>query len=134
MTASAFISATHALNIPEATPALADKLRAEGESAVLEIEETRTRISQLKDQLEGLWRGETRSEYVLTSVFVHRGASPSFGHYFIYQRRMPRKIDEEDVWFKYNDSDVSVVSADEVFADTTGSTANPYLVRLSLCL
>ena len=64
--------------------------------------------------------------YELTSVFIHRGSSPSFGHYFFYSRNLPS---EPDSWFKYNDSDVSAVSKDEVLADTTGSTANPYMVR-----
>ena len=37
-----------------------------------------------------------------------------------------------DSWFKYNDSEVSVVSKEEVLAYTTGSIAtNPYMVRSS---
>lgn len=92
----------------------------------LEIAARRVRIGELKAQLEDLWRGEQRAEYELTSVFVHRGSSPTFGHYFIYQRWLP---DHPDEWFKYNDSDVSVVDRSDVLADTTGDTANPYLVR-----
>lgn len=92
----------------------------------LEIAARRARIGELKAQLEDLWRGEQRAEYELTSVFVHRGSSPTFGHYFIYQRWLP---DHPDEWFKYNDSDVSVVDRSDVLADTTGDTANPYLVR-----
>lgn len=92
-----------------------------------EIQNLRTRIKELKDQLENIWRDETKVAYELTSVFIHRGSSPSWGHYFFYSRHLP---DAPDSWFKYNDSDVTIVSKDEVLADTTNSTANPYLVRL----
>jgi ubiquitin carboxyl-terminal hydrolase 25/28 len=91
-----------------------------------EIDHLRTRVDNLKDELEAIWRDESEVAYELTSVFIHRGSSPSWGHYFFYSRHLPNAPDS---WFKYNDSDVSVVSKDEVLADTTGSTANPYLVR-----
>ena len=90
-----------------------------------ELEEERRRAAELKAQLEEIWKNESQALYELTSVFIHRGESPSWGHYFFYSRHLP---DHPDEWFKYNDSDVSVVSKDEVLADTTGSTANPYLV------
>jgi ubiquitin carboxyl-terminal hydrolase 25/28 len=90
-----------------------------------EIETLRKRVDVLKQELENLWRDSKGAEYELTSVFIHRGSSPSFGHYFFYSRHLP---ENPDSWFKYNDSDVSVVSKDEVLADTTGSTANPYLL------
>ena len=91
-----------------------------------ELEEERRRATDLKAQLEEIWKNESQALYELTSVFIHRGESPSWGHYFFYSRHLPDRPDE---WFKYNDSDVSVVSKDDVLADTTGSTANPYLVR-----
>jgi ubiquitin carboxyl-terminal hydrolase 25 len=91
----------------------------------LEIDALRIRIDHLKNELEMLWQDCTEAAYELTSVFIHRGSSPSWGHYFFYSRHLPGSPDS---WFKYNDSDVSVVSKDEVLADTTGSTANPYLV------
>lgn len=90
-----------------------------------EVDELRSKAIKLKEELESIWRTETKAPYELTSVFVHRGASPSWGHYFFYSRHLP---DQPDAWFKYNDSDVTEVSKDEVLADTTGSTANPYLV------
>ncbi|GLB43607.1 putative peptidase C19 family protein [Lyophyllum shimeji] len=90
-----------------------------------EIDELRARADRLKEELEAIWRDSTEIAYELTSVFIHRGSSPSFGHYFFYSRHLP---DHPDSWFKYNDSDVTVVSKDEVLADTTGSTANPYLL------
>jgi ubiquitin carboxyl-terminal hydrolase 25/28 len=94
-----------------------------------EIDELRARADRLKDELETIWRDDTEIAYELTSVFIHRGSSPSWGHYFFYSRHLP---DSPDSWFKYNDSDVTVVSKDEVLADTTGSTANPYLVGYGL--
>ncbi|CAE6338647.1 unnamed protein product [Rhizoctonia solani] len=90
-----------------------------------EIADKRTRCQQLKEQLEAFWKDEREAEYHLASVFIHRGTSPSFGHYFFYSRHLPGKPDE---WFKYNDSEVAAVSKDEVLADGTGSTANPYLL------
>jgi len=91
-----------------------------------EIEQLGERVRILKEELESLWATSKVVEYELTSVFIHRGSSPSWGHYFFYSRYLP---DAPDSWFKYNDSDVSLVSSDEVLADTTSSTANPYLVR-----
>ena len=80
----------------------------------------------MKQELENIWRDEHEAVYELTSVFIHRGATPQWGHYFFYSRHLP---ENPDSWFKYNDSEVSVVSKDEVLANTTGSTANPYMVR-----
>jgi ubiquitin carboxyl-terminal hydrolase 25/28 len=100
-------------------------LSTEAELVKQELEAYRIEVAQLKQQQQELWQDEQTAEYELTSVFIHRGSSPSFGHYFFYARCLPDRPDE---WFKYNDSDVSLVSKDEVLADTTGSTANPYLV------
>lgn len=90
------------------------------------MEAIRNDIIKLKEELEELWRDDTTFAYELTSVFIHRGSSPSFGHYFFYSRDLPDKVDE---WFKYNDSSVTEVQKGEVLEDTTGSTASPYLVR-----
>ncbi|KAG9101955.1 ubiquitin-specific protease ubp2 [Ceratobasidium sp. 370] len=90
-----------------------------------EIAYTRTRSQELKTQLEEFWKDERQAEYQLSSVFIHRGTSPSFGHYFFYSRHLPGRPDE---WFKYNDSEVTAVGKEEVLADGTGSTANPYLL------
>ncbi|KAF7337555.1 USP domain-containing protein [Mycena sanguinolenta] len=104
---------------------LLKNLRTEQEHIGNEIDRLRLRIDELKESLEDLWRDCTDAPYELTSVFIHRGSSPSFGHYFFYSRHLPN---DPDSWFKYNDSDVSVISKNEVLADTTGSTANPYLL------
>ncbi|KAK2461522.1 hypothetical protein APHAL10511_005985 [Amanita phalloides] len=90
-----------------------------------EVESMRGRAKTLKEELENIWQDDTEVAYELTSVFIHRGSSPSWGHYFFYSRHLP---DSPDSWFKYNDSDVTIVTKDEVLADTTGSTANPYLL------
>jgi len=90
-----------------------------------ELDDERRQAAELKQQLESIWENENQALYELTSVFIHRGESPSWGHYFFYSRNLP---DHPDEWFKYNDSDVSAVSKGEVLADTTGSTANPYLL------
>jgi ubiquitin carboxyl-terminal hydrolase 25/28 len=96
-----------------------------------EIDTLRSQASKLKAELELLWQDHMEAAYDLTSVFVHRGSSPSWGHYFFYSRHLPGR---PDCWFKYNDSDVTEVSKEEVLADTSGSTANPYLVRCCLVL
>jgi len=100
-------------------------LRTEQDQIGHEIDGLRVRIDELKVALEDLWRDCTDAPYELTSVFIHRGSSPSWGHYFFYSRHLPN---DPDSWFKYNDSDVTVINKSEVLADTTGSTANPYLL------
>jgi hypothetical protein len=64
----------------------------------------------------------------------------TFGHYYLHQRStLPIPSNSSDfneqatetpasrpVWLKLNDSQVTEVSEQEVFKDTTGSTANPY--------
>lgn len=111
--------------MPEIDQDLILNLYSEKDRIQQEIDDLRSRADHLKDELETLWRDSVDVAYDLTSVFIHRGSSPSWGHYFFYSRNLP---DSPDSWFKYNDSDVTVVSKDEVLADTTGSTANPYLV------
>jgi len=106
-------------------PGLDIELANERDLLKSEIEQLRVRAKVLKGELENIWQDETEVAYELTSVFIHRGSSPSWGHYFFYSRHLPGSPDS---WFKYNDSDVTVVTKDEVLADTTGSTANPYLL------
>ena len=96
-----------------------------------ELESLRASAANMKQELEDIWKDEHEAAYELTSVFIHRGSTPQWGHYFFYSRHLP---ENPDSWFKYNDSEVSVVSKDEVLADTTGSTANPYMVRRFLAL
>ena len=100
-------------------------LDAEKENVDIELEQCRTQAKTHKEELEALWAESTHAEYELCSVFIHRGTSPSWGHYFFYSRDLPNNPDQ---WYKYNDSEVMLVGKDEIFKDTTGSTANPYLV------
>lgn len=120
-----FLSGNTVNPLPGVDQELFASLRYEAMFAKKELEEERRHAAELKAQLEEIWKNENQALYELTSVFIHRGESPSWGHYFFYSRNLPDRPDE---WFKYNDSDVSVVSKDEVLADTTGSTANPYLL------
>ncbi|KAF9225295.1 cysteine proteinase [Gyrodon lividus] len=120
-----FLTKQESIVLPQLDDNLVAQLNNEQETVKVEIEELRDEIVALKQELEGVWKDDTAFPYELTSVFIHRGSSPSFGHYFFYSRHLPDKSDE---WFKYNDSSVAEVSKDEVLADTTGSTANPYLL------
>lgn len=120
-----FLSRSTVSPLPRVDQELFASLEYEAIFAKKELEEERRNAAELKVQLEEIWKNEGQALYELTSVFIHRGESPSWGHYFFYSRNLPDRPDE---WFKYNDSDVSVVLKDEVLADTTGSTANPYLV------
>jgi len=120
-----FLSKQEGVADEELDDDLISQLNGEQDLVKAEIEELRKTIIALKNDLEAIWRTENKIPYELTSVFVHRGASPQFGHYFFYSRNLP---DHPNEWFKYNDSSVTEVSKDEIFADTTGSTANPYLL------
>ena len=82
-------------------------------------------VTNDKIRLEEIWSQNADMVYELSSVFVHRGSSPSWGHYFFYTRHLPEKPDS---WFKMNDNQVTAVLKEEVLADTTDSTANAYLV------
>lgn len=121
-----FLSKQQFLSLPESDEDLVSTLQSEGAALRSHVEQERLNASRLKGEIEDLWKDEVEAPYELTSVFIHRGSSPSWGHYFFYSRNLPS---HPESWFKYNDSDVSVVSKDEVLADTTGSTANPYMVR-----
>ncbi|RPD69337.1 cysteine proteinase [Lentinus tigrinus ALCF2SS1-7] len=119
-----FLSKQDVLDLPSDEGFLSS-LRSEGELITEQLRVEREKTAQLKAQIEDIWKDDTSAAYELTSVFIHRGSSPSWGHYFFYSRNLP---EHPDSWFKYNDSDVSAVSKDEVLADTTGSTANPYML------
>ncbi|KAI0066711.1 cysteine proteinase [Artomyces pyxidatus] len=120
-----FLTGQAIVELPELDQEFRDQLKSEQDYLKTELEGLRARASKLKEELEEIWLGEHNAAYELTSVFIHRGSSPSWGHYFFYSRHLP---ENPDSWFKYNDSDVSIVPKDEVLADTTGSTANPYML------
>jgi ubiquitin carboxyl-terminal hydrolase 25 len=114
------------INLPEVDDQLLSDLTTEQDYLKDELETLRANAASMKQELEDIWKGEQEAVYELTSVFIHRGSTPQWGHYFFYSRHLP---ENPDSWFKYNDSEVSVVSKEEVLADTTGSTANPYMVH-----
>lgn len=120
-----FLSKQQSLALPQLDDDLVTQINNEKTVLTVEIEEVQGEIVRLKEELEEIWKDDTAFPYELTSVFVHRGSSPSFGHYFFYSRHLPGKPDN---WFKYNDSIVTEIPKSEVLADTTGSTANPYLL------
>lgn len=126
-----FLSNQDVATFSDVDDELLGHLQSEHDVLQAELSDLRAKTSRLKEELEAIWHDETRAEYELTSVFVHRGSSASWGHYFFYSRCLP---DNPDSWFKYNDSEVTHVRKDEVLADTTGSTANPYLVRILLSI
>jgi len=104
---------------------LPETLQEEGGRFSATLQSLRLTVQDLRARLDQLWANDHHMEYDLTSVFIHRGSSPSWGHYFFYARQLPER---PDCWFKLNDNEVSLVSKDEVLADTTGSTANAYLL------
>jgi len=120
-----FLLQQDALALPELDDTLVASVAAEPDVLTTELDALCARAAVLKQALEALWQSERAAEYELTSVFIHRGYSPAFGHYFFYSRRLPARPDE---WFKYNDAEVSLVPKTEVLADTTGQTANPYML------
>jgi len=89
-----------------------------------EIAECKAELDVHRLELETLWtqNDDDQFEYELSSVFIHLGAA-GYGHYYLYQRALPHQPDR---WLKFNDQTVTDVDASEVFADTTGQTANPY--------
>ncbi|KAJ1923285.1 ubiquitin-specific protease ubp2 [Tieghemiomyces parasiticus] len=76
------------------------------------------------------WTAETKTVYAdlrdvpyrAHAVFMHRGEA-SYGHYWVYLRDHAQSR-----WLKFNDAVVTRVDEAEVFNDTTGSNANPYLI------
>jgi ubiquitin C-terminal hydrolase len=82
--------------------------------------EYHNKISQLKSRLRRNYQDLQECEYYLHAVFIHSGQA-NFGHYWIYIYDF-----EKNRWLKFNDSYVTEVEEHVVFADTTGSSANPY--------
>ena len=116
-----------------------------------DIVSTKGEIETCRAELERLWAEDDGlgAEYELASVFIHLGAA-GFGHYYLHQRALPSQPER---WLKFNDSTVGVniparaghaqdamltellrlirlqvtdIPRSEVFANTTGQTANPY--------
>ncbi|KAL1698222.1 hypothetical protein EV121DRAFT_297428 [Schizophyllum commune] len=90
-----------------------------------EIGDVEQLASALRLERETLWAGDRDVAYDLTGVFMHQGADHSCGHYYFYSRNIPARPDE---WYKFDDSQVTIVNKAEVLADTSGTTANAYLL------
>lgn len=76
--------------------ALVTSLQNEEKLVTEQLRVERERTVQLKQQLEDIWKDDQSAAYELTSVFIHRGSSPSWGHYFFYSRNLPSN---PDAWF-----------------------------------
>ncbi|RHZ86596.1 hypothetical protein Glove_48g70 [Diversispora epigaea] len=96
------------------------RLEQESDWVVEKINEYEGRINSLRYELGQQYNHLTECKYLLHAVFIHSGQA-NFGHYWIYIYDF-----EKNRWLKYNDSYVTEVDEYEVFADTTGSSANPY--------
>ncbi|KAG9298861.1 hypothetical protein G9A89_015882 [Geosiphon pyriformis] len=92
------------------------------ESCILKSqkEDLKAKIAELQSDIRMQYDDLRKCEYRIHAVFIHSGQA-NFGHYWIYIYDF-----EKDRWFRYNDSHVTEVLETEVFADTTGSFANPY--------
>ncbi|KAI0244750.1 ubiquitin-specific protease ubp2 [Massospora cicadina] len=84
------------------------------------------RFRALSEELEAVNAKHLRVEYRLHAVFIHKG-SANYGHYWVYIRDWVH-----DAWYKFNDEHVVAVPRGEVYADTSGSSANPYYI-IYLC-
>ncbi|KDN46481.1 cysteine proteinase [Tilletiaria anomala UBC 951] len=114
-----------ALDSIEFDEALPLELRAHAAAVTEELKKIEEQLRAIKAQTTSLWKDETRYEYVLVSLFMHRGEA-THGHYFLNQRKLQSSQSGVDVWFKYNDSMVSTADVKDVLRDPT--SANPYLV------
>ncbi|PIA17951.1 cysteine proteinase [Coemansia reversa NRRL 1564] len=88
-----------------------------------ELKETRT-------QLENIYNDVPIDDmaYTLHAVFIHSGATPEFGHYWVYVRDFDKEKNLTR-WLKFNDSHVSVVDPTDIFRDAPRpgeELANPY--------
>lgn len=106
-------------------PKLPDILQEEINNVVAEVDMLKKQEASLKEERTHLFDNYISHSYDLLAVFVHRGQA-SFGHYWTYIHDF-----ENNVYRKYNDEYVTVVDESEIFADTTGNNANPYMLTVS---
>ncbi|KAI8642866.1 hypothetical protein BD408DRAFT_451474 [Parasitella parasitica] len=99
-----------------------DLIQREAEEKKQLIQEGNAKTRALKEKIQHQYDDYTQLAYKLHAVFIHQGQA-NYGHYWIYI------YDHKgSQWWKYNDSLVTKVHEDEIFHDTTGSTANPYFL------
>ncbi|UZJ56963.1 hypothetical protein CBS101457_006283 [Exobasidium rhododendri] len=111
-------------------PGFSEFLNQEAARVDAELKAIEEEIIRLKNLVEELWQDEKRYEYVLTSVFMHRGEA-SHGHYFLNQRKVTQgetdlSLSLSNVWYKYNDQTITEINWSEVHRDQSGAT--PYLL------
>ncbi|KAI8997594.1 hypothetical protein BDB01DRAFT_771683 [Pilobolus umbonatus] len=97
-------------------------IKKEGDDKRKLIDGNIQKIKEIKHEIRTQYDDYKEKGYNLHAVFIHQGQA-SYGHYWIY---IYDHIGEQ--WWKYNDSFVTKVNENEVFQDTTGSTANPYFL------
>ncbi|EPX72684.1 ubiquitin carboxy terminal hydrolase Ubp2 [Schizosaccharomyces octosporus yFS286] len=97
-------------------------LHEETEKISMELERLAQEERQTQKERMHLFDNHINHSYDLLAIFIHRGQA-TFGHYWTYMRDL-----KTDVFRKYNDEYVTEVDESEVFADTTGNTANPYML------
>ncbi|EEB06487.1 ubiquitin carboxy terminal hydrolase Ubp2 [Schizosaccharomyces japonicus yFS275] len=103
-------------------PELPSLLQAEIDKIEAEIGALGQKQEAICKQQEELCKEMMSEEYHLLAVFIHRGQA-TFGHYWTYIYDF-----ERDMYRKYNDEYVTTIDESEVFSDTTGNTANPYML------
>ncbi len=136
-------------------PSLASELAACAGEVDARLKAVEQRLRDVKKESSKLWEEDRAHEYVLASLFMHRGEA-THGHYFLVQRKLPLEEEEKEeqvqeeqppgslpaptsaaeegqsapaakeTWFKYNDSVVTRVEASDALRDP--SMANPYLI------
>ena len=74
-------------------------------------------IDQFSDLPEAIVKGGS-NPYTLRAVICHKGDTPTSGHYYVY-------INARNVWFKFDDDLVTLVSPDEVFEGHFGGSETP---------
>ncbi|KIX01528.1 uncharacterized protein Z518_09254 [Rhinocladiella mackenziei CBS 650.93] len=97
------------------------------ENARSELEEIRTRMDHLSQQVKEAFVDMRKHPYRLHAAFFHRGSAGG-GHYWVYIFDH-----KKEVWRKYNDDRVTVVhNRNEIFGkptqDSWGPPPNPYLL------
>ncbi|KAI8377998.1 uncharacterized protein BYT42DRAFT_496848 [Radiomyces spectabilis] len=97
-------------------------LRSEIQRVKDTIASNKQRIVELKDKIRNQYDDLKTQAYRLHAVFIHQGQA-NYGHYWIYIYDR-----SHDHWWKYNDSQMVKVHESDIYRDTSGSTANPYLL------
>lgn len=88
---------------------LAGKVKARADQLVKEIAEMDAEMAKLEQEIDSVFEGCMDHPYRLHAIFMHRGSAAG-GHYWIYIYDF-----QNDLWRKYNDDYVDLMSEEEVF-------------------